>query len=91
MSSVSKERNRGERCCKTLRLEQKLIDCLVSQVGRGLHDLDIEVTDNSVILHGRAPSYYVKQLAQAAAMRMQHRSKLVNEIVVGSSNGRCPM
>lgn len=85
MSRVSKERSRGDRCYKTLRLEQELIDCLVSEVGRGLHDLDVEVTENSIILHGRAPSYYVKQLAQAAAMRMQHRPKLVNKIVVDSS------
>lgn len=64
---------------------RELIDCLVSQVDRGLHDLDIEVTENSVILRGRAPSYYVKQLAQEAAIRMQYRAKLVNEIVVCSS------
>ncbi len=62
-----------------------IIMVAIIEMGRGMHDLDVEVTENSVILHGRAPSYYVKQLAQAAAMRMQRRSKLVNEIVVDSS------
>jgi osmotically-inducible protein OsmY len=47
-----------------------------------LHDFRLIRHDRGVILLGRAPNYYVKQLAQHAVMRVAGVTILANRIVV---------
>jgi hypothetical protein len=49
-----------------------------------VHDLRIELAEQSVVLRGRVDSYYLKQLAQHAALDALSGHDLVNEIVVKS-------
>ena len=52
-------------------------------IGR-LRDFRMVVQDNGVILHGRTPSYYAKQLAQEAVREATKLPILANVISVGS-------
>jgi BON domain len=47
-----------------------------------LRDLEIEHRDGIVILRGRVPTYHQKQLAQAAALRVEGVREIVNEVEV---------
>lgn len=47
-----------------------------------LHDFRLIRHDQGVILLGRAPTYYVKQLAQHAVMRVTRVPILANRIAV---------
>lgn len=49
-----------------------------------IRDLSIEVEGCSVVLRGRVDRYYVKQLAQHAALEVERCRELVNEIVVAT-------
>ncbi len=53
-----------------------------SETGRGIDDLTVEVGPHGVQLRGRCDTYYAKQLAQQAAMRIPGGDRLVNSIVV---------
>jgi hypothetical protein len=48
-----------------------------------VRDLRVELVPGSVVLHGRVPSYYLKQLAQVAAMDVLDGQNVVNAIEVG--------
>jgi len=48
-----------------------------------VHWLDVEVAAAEVVLRGRSGTYYSKQLAQHAAMRIAGDRRLLNEIEVG--------
>ena len=52
------------------------------ETGRGVADLTVEVGPQGVLLRGRCDTYYTKQLAQHAAMRMPGGDRLVNSIEV---------
>ena len=52
------------------------------ETDRGVADLAVEVTSHGVLLRGRCDTFYTKQLAQHAAMRMPGGERLVNSIVV---------
>ena len=43
----------------------------------------VEIDDQAVVLHGKAATYYAKQLAQHAAFEMFPGRALVNAIEVG--------
>jgi hypothetical protein len=47
-----------------------------------LRVVDVTVADQLVILDGRVPSYYMKQLAQAVAMEVATDRKLRNDLHV---------
>ena len=47
-----------------------------------IHDLRVFVHKDGVVLAGRAPSYYTKQLAQTAVMRITNLPIIANEIEV---------
>ncbi len=47
-----------------------------------VRDLRLELSGEGLILHGRATSYYVKQLAQQAVLEAGSLSLLANEIEV---------
>lgn len=58
---------------------ERLLWCHVR--GR-IHSLWVEIHDEGLVLHGRAPSYYAKQLVQHAAMRTSSLPILANQIEV---------
>ncbi len=64
-------------------LRQNLIILVRERTGRRVRDLAIEFGTNGVVLHGRSPSYYVKQLAQQGVSEMLPGVGLRNAIVVG--------
>ena len=47
-----------------------------------IRDLRVEVSREGVLLSGRCPTYYCKQLAQTAAMEMPGNFRLTNELEV---------
>jgi osmotically-inducible protein OsmY len=74
-----------------LRAAQSLVDlCLAELVGRALRATgypplraaEVSVCGRLVILRGRVPSYYMKQLAQAAAMDVPGVRELRNDVDV---------
>lgn len=52
------------------------------ETGREVANLTVEVNDHGVLLRGHCETYYTKQLAQHAAMRMPGGERLVNSIEV---------
>ncbi len=52
------------------------------ETGRGVADLTVEIGPEGVLLKGRCDTYYTKQLAQHAAMRMPGGDRLINSIEV---------
>jgi hypothetical protein len=53
-------------------LEQAINDRIVSRTGRRIQALEIERTDQEVVIRGRAPCYYVKQLALQGVLDVLH-------------------
>jgi hypothetical protein len=51
-------------------------------LGRAIHRLRVLIQEQGLILQGRAPTYYAKQLAQHAAMEVSGLPILANEIEV---------
>lgn len=66
--------------------DQQLIDAVelaLRAIGRAaLRGLVVEACRDAVVLHGRVPSYYEKQLAQATARQVVRGRQVVNEIEV---------
>jgi osmotically-inducible protein OsmY len=55
-----------------------------------LRDLDIEIEGGVVVLWGRVPSYYEKQLAQAAVQQATGTARIANGIEVVCCRYRSP-
>ena len=53
-----------------------------SETDWGVTNLTVEVSPRGVLLRGRCETYYTKQLAQHAAMRLPGGDRLVNSIEV---------
>jgi hypothetical protein len=54
------------------------------RVGSRIYDLRVICSDNSVVVRGRARTYYMKQLAQESVLDLLNSAlHLVNEITVG--------
>jgi hypothetical protein len=53
-----------------------------NETGRGIADLTVEVGPQGVRLTGHCDTYYAKQLAQHAVMRLRAGERLVNCIEV---------
>jgi hypothetical protein len=71
----------------TSQLRQELESCVQTRTGRRVRNLAVEVQPGQVILHGRASSYHVKQLAQHGVRDLMPHVLLENAIVVdGSQN-----
>ena len=58
---------------------ERAVQC---ETGRGVADLTVEVGPQGVLLKGHCDTYYTKQLAQHAAMRIPGGNRLVNSIEV---------
>jgi len=57
--------------------------------GGGVQDLEVRIDSAGIFLRGRCNSFYCKQLAQTAAMRMSGGASVVNEIeVADDEDGR---
>lgn len=54
------------------------------RTGRRIRDLDVACEGNRVVLRGRAPSYYLKQLAQHGALDVLPEIAVENEIEVSA-------
>lgn len=52
------------------------------ETGGGVRDLRVEVSGDGIRLTGRCSTYYTKQKAQHAAMRVPNGGQLVNQIEV---------
>jgi hypothetical protein len=59
-------------------LEQHILD----RTGRRVHSLKVDVLPERIVLEGRSPSYYVKQLAQHCVWDILPGARLENDIVV---------
>ena len=53
---------------------------LITGFAGTLREIQIEVHAGSVVLSGRLPSYYLKQIAQVSAMRIDGVLQVSNEI-----------
>jgi osmotically-inducible protein OsmY len=56
-----------------------------------LRDLDIEITGGVVVLWGRVPSYYQKQLAQEAVQQVHGAGRVANGLEVVYCRDRAPL
>jgi hypothetical protein len=67
---------------RQLRLE---LECRVlARTGRRVLNLDIELLPERIVLHGRAGSYHIKQLAQQGVRECLPNVRLENAIEVGA-------
>ncbi len=58
----------------------------------GVQNLDVRIDTAGIFLNGRCGSFYCKQLAQTAAMRLSGGAIVVNEIEVAETeNGGGPL
>jgi hypothetical protein len=64
------------------RLVQSICQDVREQTFGGVRDLEIRIDETGVVLRGRCASFYCKQLAQHAAIRLVGERPLVNEIEV---------
>jgi osmotically-inducible protein OsmY len=53
----------------------------------GVQDLNVRIDPAGIFLQGRCCSFYCKQLAQTAAMRLGGGASIINEIEVAASDG----
>lgn len=66
-------------------LRRKVEQNVLDRTGRRVRGLSVEFLPEQVILHGRASTYYVKQLAQQAVRDLLPQARLENAIVVEES------
>jgi hypothetical protein len=63
-------------------LRAELEDRVLARTGRRVLDLDIQLLPERVVLHGRAGSFHVKQLAQHGIRECLPNVRLENAIEV---------
>jgi hypothetical protein len=63
-------------------LETELTHHVRERTGRRVRNLAIELRPERVVLHGRAATFYVKQLAQHSVRDLLPHVELLNAIVV---------
>src|SRR5262245_47366219 len=68
--------------CDIAELRHALESRVLDLTGRRVLDLDIEVRQDRVILHGRTKTYHVKQLAQEGVLECLPEVDLENAIEV---------
>ena len=65
-----------------LKLTADIERAIFARTGRMIRQLRVVLSENEVVIHGHANSYYYKQLAQHAAMSLLHGEQLYNDILV---------
>jgi hypothetical protein len=68
-------------------LQRELERSVQVRTGRQIRHLRVEVHPGRVVLHGRAASYYVKQLAQHGVRELLPHVRLENTIAVDDRFG----
>jgi len=68
------------------RLAERIEHALCATGYGALRDVEVSVTASIVILIGRVPSYYLKQLAQATAQADPEAHQIYNDLDVVKSN-----
>jgi hypothetical protein len=63
-------------------LRDQLERSILSRTGRRIRNLAVELCSEQVILHGRAGSYHLKQLAQRGVQDLLPNARLQNAIIV---------
>jgi osmotically-inducible protein OsmY len=63
-------------------LQNRVIRALRATGYPALRDIDVTVSESTVLLAGRTPTYYLKQTAQSAAMAVAGQHVVSNEILV---------
>lgn len=61
----------------------ELVRLIDGQTQRQVEDLQILSREGSLVVTGRSPSYYIKQLVTQAILRTSPSARLINEICVG--------
>jgi len=64
------------------RLAEEIEGIVQRRTGFQIRDLQVEVYPDCIVISGRAPTYYAKQLAQHAAMDVAGHELLHNRIEV---------
>jgi hypothetical protein len=64
-------------------LDELLTEKIHDRTGRRVRNLAVEMTGEIVVLHGKASSFHVKQLAQSGVRDVLPRAAVRNAIVVG--------
>lgn len=64
------------------RLAASIERAVTRETSGRVHNLHVEVNGHGVLLRGRCPTYYLKQLAQHAAMGVPGGDRLTNQIEV---------
>jgi hypothetical protein len=59
---------------------------VVQRLGTQIREFRLVATHHGIVLHGRAPSYYVKQLAQDVVMKGTTTPIAANEIGVNRTD-----
>lgn len=65
------------------RIAETANECLQNSPYRALRQIMCECDQGVLLLRGRLPSFYHKQLAQEAVARVGGVNQVINEIVVG--------
>jgi osmotically-inducible protein OsmY len=65
-----------------LKLKQRVAEALRATGYRSMRNIDVAVSGGMVILQGRVRSFYLKQVAQAAAHSVRGVCELCNELDV---------
>jgi osmotically-inducible protein OsmY len=63
-------------------IEMDLHSLIHLRTGRQISGLHVEVSQGHVVLHGRAHSFYVKQIAQHCVLDSLPNTHLTNDIIV---------
>ena len=66
------------------KLRTDLERVVLARTGRRVRDLGIELRAERIVLHGRAVSFHVKQLAQQGVREILPHVQLENAIEVGA-------
>lgn len=74
-----------------LRLAERVEQALWATAYKPLRGVEISVHSKCVILQGRVPSHYLKQLAQATALAVAGTHRVCNDLTVtnGVAQERC--
>jgi hypothetical protein len=67
---------------REFRLARRIRERILCRLSGRIHDLDVNVDGNQVVLSGRCATYYSKQLAQHAALGVLEDEHLDNAITV---------
>lgn len=63
-------------------IESSAREILITSKWPSLRELDVEVSDSSLIVRGHVESYYLKQVAQELLREFSDQHEIVNEVLV---------